>query len=356
MALLGYDAINLGEKDLQYGREFLEQMRNNYQLPFISANVYDSDTDQLFASPYLIKEIGAIKVGIFGVTTTERVESFVKAETGFKLKDPYEAARSIVAQLENKCDIVVALSHLALHGNNQLAEKVEGIDVIISGHQGYHLRSPKKVGNTLMMQPGSQGKYLGQLELKVISGKIASNDGKTVALSASIPDDPKLVNLVDEFDKELLLAFPLESPKGKIGTSKLNQNLCIACHREQFQQWNSTLHSHAWQTLVDKKQAHNPECQQCHTSLYNEPNGFSRLSDTPDMVNVQCAECHRPAISDVRTHMNRSKQTIASTNGKTNGKAQSDFKKITEQTCLKCHNEENSPQFDFAKFLAKVTH
>lgn len=68
VSLLKYDAINLAEKELQYGRDFLSKMQTSYNLPFVSANVYDSKTDKLFAKPYVIKQAGELKFGIFGVT------------------------------------------------------------------------------------------------------------------------------------------------------------------------------------------------------------------------------------------------------------------------------------------------
>ncbi len=61
MALLNYDAINLGEKDLQYGVEFLSEISKMHKLPFISANVYKYGTEELFAKPYLVTEKTILK-------------------------------------------------------------------------------------------------------------------------------------------------------------------------------------------------------------------------------------------------------------------------------------------------------
>jgi len=120
-------------------------------------------------------------------------------------------------------------------------------------------------------------------------------------------------------------------------------------------QWRTTLHYHAWQTLVDKKQNHNPECQKCHTTLFGDTSGFTKVGDTPDLVNVQCVECHRP-VDDVAVHISRFRKKAGTTAAETNGQAAGDFQSVSEKTCLKCHNSENSPKFMYEIFLAKVTH
>ncbi|MCG8604756.1 hypothetical protein MJD09_07140 [bacterium] len=355
MGLLDYDAINLGEKDLQYGREFLVSMRDAYQLPFISANVYDRTTGRLFARPFTIKKVGETRIGVLGFTDIHGMSQTLKPELGFEIKDPIAAAKSTLAELKPQCDIIVALSHLGLRRSYEIAEQVSGIDILISGHNGSHLRAPKQIGKVLVMQPGSQGKYLGQFDITLAGSQIVDLKGKTVSLSASIPDDERLAGVVQEFDNELLAKFPLETPKAKENASSFSERSCRMCHLQEYKQWTSTLHSHAWETLVREKQNHNPECQECHTTLYEQPNGFATIADTPDMVNVQCSQCHQLAVDDVMTHFKRGRVAKKSANGESNRIA-SDFKPISEQTCLTCHNQENSPTFEYSKFLMKVTH
>ncbi len=353
MAMLEYDAINLAEKDLQYGREFLRNLQEEHDLPFVSANVYDRATNELFAPAFLIKHVNGKKVGIFGVTLAQGVQRLVDPDV-FEVRDPLAAAEQVVQTLEQECDVIVALAHLGLKGALELAEKVPGIDIVISGHHGTHVRQPHRIGNTVIMQPGSKGKYLGLIEFALQNGQVQNLTGKTVALNDRIPDDPRLAELVRRYDDEVLLAFPLESPKAKTRFSLASERACRRCHPSEHQQWRSTLHSHAWETLVQKKQAHNPECQTCHTTLFGQPNGFVTLKENPDMVNVQCLACHRPKSPDLTVHSNRLRRG-GSANGNTTGTVK-DFLEITKETCVTCHNEDNSPHFDYESFLAKVKH
>lgn len=205
MALLRYDAINLADKDLRYGMAYLEAMKSKYDLPFVSANIYRKDNGQLLAKPYLVKEIDGLKVGIFGITTTVAT---VDVKEAFEIKDPVLMAKQIVAELElrDKVDVVIALSHLGLEKSRELPTQVPGIDVVISGHRWNLSRQPERIGETLLMQPGAKGKYLGYLDCEVVDGKIRLIKGEAVSLSARIKDDEQMARLVAEYDRKELAA------------------------------------------------------------------------------------------------------------------------------------------------------
>lgn len=355
MALLKYDAINLGEKDLQYGRDFLEQARRELDLPFISANVYTHGTDETFVNPYLIKEINGVKIGIFGVTLSSLLaKTLVPPETGLEIRDPIPVAKALVPELRDKCDVVVALSHLSLKGSRELAEQVEGIDIIVSGHDRTIMREPTMVGNTIIMQPGAQGKYLGQIDFDYTETGVVIKKGQAVALNDRIPDDKQQAELVAEYDEALLHRFPMESPTALENYSKLSERTCMGCHRKEYRQWSSTAHSHAWQSLITKGQTGDAECQQCHTTMFGEEGGFTTLSETPFFVNVQCASCHQLAAESVNAHIKRVR--LRRGMDKTNGQTEHDFKPITEAACVQCHTADASPDFEFETALKKVTH
>ena len=84
------------------------------------------------------------------------------------------AAARMVTELRevDQVDLVIALSHSGINGAGQgedadLARKVPGIDVIVSGHTHDKLEAPARVGQTLIVTAGSYGSHLGRLELEV---------------------------------------------------------------------------------------------------------------------------------------------------------------------------------------------
>ncbi len=354
MSMFHYDAINLGEKDLQYGRDFLERMKKKYHLPFISANVLLIGTENLFTDPFVIKKIAGKKVGIFGVTTPKIARRLVTAETGFEITDPVIAAEKIVAQLKKKgCTVIIALAHLGATDVQTFAKSVAGLDIVIGGHGWNRSKVPTMVGNTVIMMAGDKGKYLGELDFSVAATGVKVAESKTVSLNSQIPDDPQLARLVKSYDDELVYDFPMQSPKATDNFNKISERTCMRCHRKQYKQWQTSEHYRAWQSLVVKKQNHNEACQKCHTTMYGQEGGFTRVTETPYMVNVQCVECHQP-VADIDAHVRRFRGRRFSSKDKTVHAAE--FRPVEKQICLKCHDADNSPDFNYELFLSKVKH
>ncbi len=208
MAAMGYDAINLAERDLQYGREYLREMRALHDLPFVSANVYIAGTGERFAPPYIVENAGSLRVGIFGVVRQPLNQKMVSTETGFEIRDPFAEASQAVNELKGKCDVIIALAHLGFEGSSQLAQDLPGIDIVVSGH-GWNLsRSPVMVGPSCLMQPGSKGKYLGQIDFALTDGKCKIVNTRMVSLDRKIVDDQQLASVVAEYDQGTLEKKP----------------------------------------------------------------------------------------------------------------------------------------------------
>lgn len=211
--LLGYDVVNLGEWDFVYGARFLLEMRNKYQIPFVSANVYDVESGKPFVEPYLIKRLddkkslgsnfGELKVGIFGLTMKNpRLTRADRTNKGRHLaaQDPIESARSVMKILKKEADLIICLAHIGPQQARTLAKEVPGIDVIIVGHGGRRQGTPLLVGETRIVQAGNKGQYVGDLTLYLDEDrKIIGHKGILAPLDASYKDDPKLASLVAEY-------------------------------------------------------------------------------------------------------------------------------------------------------------
>ena len=77
----------------------------------------------------------------------------------------------------DKVDAVVLLSHNGMDVDLKLASRVTGIDVILGGHTHDAVPQPITVTNaggvTLVTNAGSNGKFLGVLDLELAKGKVA---------------------------------------------------------------------------------------------------------------------------------------------------------------------------------------
>src|SRR6056297_3921291 len=172
---IGYDAMTAGNHDFNYGKERLLELAQMANFPILGANVY-SDNYENFLPEYVIKEVGGVKVGIFGLATPEtKFKSHPKNTEGLEFFDSVIIAKLMVAELENKADVIVALSHLGLDESSTersdlVAEYVDGIDLIVDGHSHTVLEEGMMVGDTMIVQAGEYDKFLGVVDM-VVQGK-----------------------------------------------------------------------------------------------------------------------------------------------------------------------------------------
>ncbi len=165
--LLGYDALGIGDDDLSLGKEFLMEISKKVKFPLLSSNLIDEESGKLLFSPYILKNINGLRVGIFSLLSPD---SFLgQADTrrkGLSLRSPVETAQSMVKELQSKTDLILLLSHLGYQKDMELAQTVSGIHFIIGSHTGINLPFPPIVNNkTTILQTVSKGMYAGRLDL-----------------------------------------------------------------------------------------------------------------------------------------------------------------------------------------------
>ena len=170
MNAIGYDAMVPGNHDFNYGYERLVELNKMTNFPILAANVRKEDGSSLLDA-FIIKKIGGLKVGIFGLVTPETIYATnPKNVEGLTFINPVEAARLMVEALKNETDFIIALTHLGMNPSSvftsiRVAQEVEGIDLIIDGHSHTVLEQGLKVGKTLIVSTGEYSKNLGIVNL-----------------------------------------------------------------------------------------------------------------------------------------------------------------------------------------------
>lgn len=202
---LGYDALTIGNHEYDQGNENVKRLAETAQFPFLSANIIDERTGERveYARPYIIKEIGEIKFGIFGVTTPTSICE------GLRFEEVIPTTEECLKELEGKADIIIALTHLGfdpeekeLVTDYQLAEEVPGIDIIFGGHYEKELHPPviSPKYKTIICQTKGLGAYLGRLDLVIDkrSKKIFKHKGRIITLwQDEYPPDERMASLVE---------------------------------------------------------------------------------------------------------------------------------------------------------------
>ena len=130
---MGYDAVNVGEKDLMMGLRFLMDVAQKGKFSFISANLVDKGTQKGFFKPYVIKEMAGLKIGIFGLLDDILNPTLQEKEPGLAILDPIPTSRALTKSLREYCDLIIALSQLGELKDRKLAKENPQIDLILGG-------------------------------------------------------------------------------------------------------------------------------------------------------------------------------------------------------------------------------
>lgn len=203
----GYDYMTLGNHDFNYGQERLLELKDMSDVGMLSANILNEKGENLF-TPYVIEEIGGVKVGIFGLTTPETAYKTSPANVeGITFADPIEISKKMVDELKDKADVIIALAHIGLDESSvvtskAIAESVEGIDVIIDGHSHTLLETGMIVNDTLIAQTGNYDKNLGYVNIEVQNGEIVAKAAQLLSAEAAAETaaDPDLTKTIDDIN------------------------------------------------------------------------------------------------------------------------------------------------------------
>ena len=209
MNIIKYDAMAPGNHDFNYGQERLLELSQMTNFPIIAANIKKAD-GSAYLTPYIIKELKGVKVGIFGLATPETTyKTNPNNVKGLTFEDPTAAAERMVQELEGKADIIIALAHLGLDESSEytsklVAEKVDGIDLIIDGHSHTVLTEGLKVGDTLIVQTGEYDKNFGIVELVCENGKVTTAKASLIAREAAeqLPEDAEVLQAIEGIKAE----------------------------------------------------------------------------------------------------------------------------------------------------------
>ncbi|MFZ5443950.1 MAG: multiheme c-type cytochrome [Myxococcota bacterium] len=166
-----------------------------------------------------------------------------------------------------------------------------------------------------------------------------------VPLEASFPKDPVVEQLERAYDVDvglLNLAWAREHgvscpPPTKERPGLVGSAVCIGCHEPAARVWRQTKHGLAYKSLVAQGKQHHLDCVSCHVTGWQLPGGVCRIDQTEHREEVGCEACHGPGSTHswlpIKGNIPRAAEP---------------------KTCTGCHDRENSPQFDFETYLAKV--
>ena len=194
MSAIGYDVGTLGNHEFDNGVAALAAALKFANFDLVSAN-YDVRGTALEGriKQYVTREVAELRIGLFGLGISP--VSLITPDNfkGITYNDPVQVSRDTVRLLREKerCQIVIAMSHLGYYekpnngqiGDSQVAQQVDGIDFIASGHTHTFMKQPIVVKqpsgqDTIIFQVGKSGIYVGRIDFTIRAKKIISSSGR----------------------------------------------------------------------------------------------------------------------------------------------------------------------------------
>lgn len=208
---LGLNATVLGNHDFDYSLQNLLSLRDRASYAMLSANtkfregkVYEGEKTYPFGD-YITVTAGGLKFGIFGVTDDKSAETTLYTNTrDIEWDNDLAKATELVGKLkdEEKCDVVVALSHL--HSKNtQLVTDNKAVDISIGGGNDIAGR-PTIVNDTqYLINPSKHGEALNQINVVVYNGKMTGVVYNQIFLTDAYKEDAAVKKLIDDYNAEV---------------------------------------------------------------------------------------------------------------------------------------------------------
>ena len=252
MNLVGYDAMAIGNHELDNPLSLLRQQEKWATSPLLSANIYQKSTQQRLFKPYALFDKQGIKIAVIGLTTDDTAKiGNPEYFTDIEFRVPAQEAKQVVEQLrkDEKPDVIIAATHMGHyddgnHGSNapgdvEMARSLPAgyLDMIVGGHSQdpvcmaseNHKQvdyvpgtpcAPDRQNGTWIVQAHEWGKYVGRADFQFRNGelklvhyqlipvnlkkKVEKADGTSerVFYTQQIAEDPSMMKLLTPFQEK----------------------------------------------------------------------------------------------------------------------------------------------------------
>lgn len=323
-----------------------------------------------------VVERGGVRLGVLGLAGSDAMRA-----------TPGAAVEALRAAMTNvSADAWVLLSNADENVNTAVAEQVPGLGAVLATRGAQHDR-PRTTGGAPVIETPDRGRYLTVLHVALgaehgpwtlVEGgawERLSSERRMLGVAPAATREAvarrvetlraevaprmagrRLVQVEDlplgsdldgastldatlsawanqsEADAERRAQTPSSRAGAYAGTGS-----CARCHADRLAAWTFHPHAKAHGTLLTRGAGQDPECLGCHTTGWGQPGGYGE--PTPAALRtwkgVQCEACHGP----LGAHPD----------------PQRGAPKVTEATCRRCHDEANSPQFDYGTYLARIS-
>ncbi|NDW07139.1 thiosulfohydrolase SoxB [Jiella pacifica] len=200
MNLLKPDAMT-GHWEFTYGADRVNEAKDALAFPFLGSNVFDAEWNEPAFEAWKMFERGGSKVAVIGQAfpyTPIANPRWLIPGWSFGIREE-EVAKHVEEAKAEGADVVILLSHNGFDVDRAMASRVPGIDVILTGHTHDALPEPVKVGKTVLIASGSNGKFVSRLDLDIGKGELKDLRYRLIPVfSDVITPDGEMAAKIDE--------------------------------------------------------------------------------------------------------------------------------------------------------------
>lgn len=208
---MNYDLYHPGNWEVVYYKEQMQHLLGGLKAPKVCTNMYhdlgDGKRGELIFQPYQLYTRLGVKIGFLGYTDhlVPKRQSPLYSE-GIIYTEAKENLKHYVDVLRNqeKCDLVIILSHMGLSQQIALGNHpdCEGVDYIFGADTHERVRKPIQAKYTKIVEPGAFGSFVGKLDIEVVDGKMGAHKYELIEVDPKrFEADPEMLAIVEELEK-----------------------------------------------------------------------------------------------------------------------------------------------------------
>ena len=215
MGLMRYDAVAVGNHDLDFGVEHLRSLRKKATFPFLCTNLRPKKAGA--CERFVVKSVGPLRIGFLGLVGKRSYPDLFSRSALREVDfiDPVAAAKAAAAELRGRVELLVAITHQETEEDLSLARAVPELDVLIGGHtSGFDGLFPAEASTPvrgrvdplprgpIFVKTYQQGRTLGRLDLVYDRGLRAA-EARNLPVDSSLPEEEKVSSLVQTYARQL---------------------------------------------------------------------------------------------------------------------------------------------------------
>ncbi len=214
---LKYDAITVGNHDIEAGHAVYDRLVREYHFPLLAANAVNLSTGKPYFKPFTIIEKKGIRVAVFGLVTPS-IPQWLPPElySGMEFRDMLETAKKYMPQIKKeKPDLIVGLFHSGWDGRDDestggshydkngvaaIAQNVPGFDVILCGHNHNVVNTTivnSEGDSVLILEGGSRAQKIARVDVRFVrnsGGKVRPVAKGSIVDVRDYSPDPEFIS------------------------------------------------------------------------------------------------------------------------------------------------------------------